>query len=63
MKLHARKAVIIATGGSTSDLNFRRMFDPRLTPVIQVGGEPYSYQDASGETRRDGHRRVAVGPG
>ena len=25
------------------------MFDPRLTPVIQVGGEPYSYQDASGE--------------
>jgi hypothetical protein len=41
--------VIIATGGSTSDINFRRMFDPRLTPVIQVGGEPYSYQDASGE--------------
>ena len=25
------------------------MFDPRLTPVFQVGGEPYSYQDASGE--------------
>jgi len=25
------------------------MFDPRLTPVVQVGGEPYSYQDASGE--------------
>jgi len=49
MKLHAAKAVIIATGGSTSDINFRRMFDPRLTPVIQVGGEPYSYQDASGE--------------
>ena len=49
MRLHARKAVIVATGGSTSDINFRRMFDPRLTPVIQVGGEPYSYQDASGE--------------
>jgi hypothetical protein len=49
MKLHAHKAVTIATGGSTSDINFRRMFDPRLTPVIQVGGEPYSYQDASGE--------------
>jgi FAD binding domain-containing protein len=49
MKLRTRKAVIIATGGSTSDINFRRMFDPRLTPVIQVGGEPYSYQDASGE--------------
>ena len=25
------------------------MFDPRLTAVLQVGGEPYSYQDASGE--------------
>ncbi len=49
MKLHARKAVVVATGGSTSDVNFRRMFDPRLTPVFQVGGEPYSFQDASGE--------------
>jgi hypothetical protein len=49
VKLRARKGVIIATGGSTSDIHFRRMFDPRLTPVIQVGGEPYSYQDASGE--------------
>ena len=28
---------------------FRRMFDPRLTEVYQVGGEPYTYQDASGE--------------
>jgi succinate dehydrogenase/fumarate reductase flavoprotein subunit len=49
MNLRAAKAVIIATGGSTSHINFRRMFDPRLTPVIQVGGEPYTYQDASGE--------------
>jgi len=49
MQLRARKAVIIATGGSTSHLEFRRMFDPRLTPELQVGGEPYSYQDASGE--------------
>jgi len=49
MKLRARKAVIIATGGSTSNVEFRRMFDPRLTAVVQVGGEPYTYQDASGE--------------
>jgi succinate dehydrogenase/fumarate reductase flavoprotein subunit len=49
MKLRAHKAVIVATGGSTSDVNFRRMFDPRLTPEFQVGGEPYSFQDASGE--------------
>jgi hypothetical protein len=25
------------------------MFDPRLTEVYQVGGEPYTFQDASGE--------------
>jgi hypothetical protein len=49
VNLRALKAVVIATGGSTSNINFRRMFDPRLTAVIQVGGEPYSYQDASGE--------------
>jgi predicted oxidoreductase len=49
MQLRAGKAVILATGGSTSHIEFRRMFDPRLTPVIQVGGEPYTYQDASGE--------------
>ncbi len=49
LRLRAAKAVIIATGGNTSNVNFRRMFDPRLTPVIQCAGEPYSYQDASGE--------------
>jgi len=49
MRLRAHKAVIVATGGSTSNLNFRRMFDPRLTAVVQCAGEPYSYQDASGE--------------
>ena len=49
LSLRAAKAVIVATGGSTSNINFRRMFDPRLTAVLQVGGEPYSYQDASGE--------------
>jgi succinate dehydrogenase/fumarate reductase flavoprotein subunit len=47
--IRANKAVIIATGGMTSNLHFRRMFDPRLTAVLQVAGEPYSYQDASGE--------------
>ncbi|HMF51522.1 MAG TPA: FAD-dependent oxidoreductase [Candidatus Saccharimonadales bacterium] len=49
MYLRACRAVVVATGGSTSDINFRRMFDPRLTPVLQVGGEPYTFQDASGE--------------
>jgi succinate dehydrogenase/fumarate reductase flavoprotein subunit len=47
--IHARKAVILATGGSTSNVHFRRMFDPRLTEVYQVAGEPYTFQDGSGE--------------
>ena len=47
--IRATKAVILATGGSTSNVNFRRMFDPRLTEVYQVAGEPYTFQDASGE--------------
>jgi predicted oxidoreductase len=47
--IRARKAVILATGGNTSNVQFRRMFDPRLTEVYQVGGEPYTFQDASGE--------------
>ncbi len=47
--IRAEKAVIIATGGSTSNVNFRRMFDPRLTDVLQVAGEPYTFQDGSGE--------------
>jgi len=49
VRIHATKAVILATGGSTSNVYFRRMFDPRLTEVYQVGGEPYTFQDASGE--------------
>ena len=49
LRIRAKKGVIVATGGMTSDVNFRRMFDPRLTEVLTVAGEPYSYQDASGE--------------
>ena len=45
----ARKAVMIATGGGTGNVEFRRMFDPRLTEEIQYGGAPFSPQDASGE--------------
>ena len=44
------KAVIIATGGSTGNVNFRRMFDPRLTEeYCGLAGMPWSNQDASGE--------------
>ena len=44
------KAVILATGGSSNNVNFRRIFDVRLTEEYNgVAGEPYSFQDASGE--------------
>jgi hypothetical protein len=42
--------VIIGTGGSTGNVNFRRMFDPRLTEeYCGLAGAPWSDQDASGE--------------
>ena len=48
--IRTRKAVIIATGGSTGNVNFRRMFDPRLTEeYCGLAGMPWSNQDASGE--------------
>jgi succinate dehydrogenase/fumarate reductase flavoprotein subunit len=50
VNIRARKAVIVATGGSTGNVNFRRMFDPRLTEeYCGLAGMPYSDQDASGE--------------
>jgi succinate dehydrogenase/fumarate reductase flavoprotein subunit len=48
--IRARKAVVVATGGSTGNLEFRRMFDPRLTEeYCGLAGMPWSDQDASGE--------------
>ena len=48
--IRARKAVIVGTGGSTGNVNFRRMFDPRLTEeYCGLAGMPWSDQDASGE--------------
>jgi hypothetical protein len=50
VNIRARKAVILGTGGSTSNVNFRRMFDPRLTEeYCGAAGQPWSTQDASGE--------------
>jgi succinate dehydrogenase/fumarate reductase flavoprotein subunit/uncharacterized protein with FMN-binding domain len=46
----ANKAVIICTGGSIGNVNFRTMFDPRLGPEFDgLAGMPFSDQDASGE--------------
>jgi len=49
LNVEARRGVIIATGGFTSNVAFRRMFDPRLTEEYQVAGEPWSRQTADGE--------------
>ncbi len=47
----ATKAVIVATGGSSSNWKFHQIFDPRYGPEhsMGVGGDPFSFQDASGE--------------
>lgn len=49
VNIQARKGIVIATGGGNGNVEYRRMFDPRLTAeYCGVAGEPYSFQDASG---------------
>jgi len=49
VNIAARKGVLLATGGSSSNVNLRRTFDPRLTEEYQVAGEPWSRQSGDGE--------------
>jgi hypothetical protein len=49
VEIAARRGVVLATGGHTSNVGFRRMFDPRLTEEYQTAGEPWSEQSAAGE--------------
>jgi succinate dehydrogenase/fumarate reductase flavoprotein subunit len=50
LNIRARKAVIVATGGSSGNVNFRRIFDSRLTEeYCGLAGMPWSNQDGSGE--------------
>jgi succinate dehydrogenase/fumarate reductase flavoprotein subunit len=49
LNIRANRGVIIATGGHTGNVEFRRMFDPRLTEEYQQACQPYVNQDASGE--------------
>jgi urocanate reductase len=49
INIRANKGVIVATGGHTGNVNFRRMFDPRLTEEYQQACQPYVYQNADGE--------------
>jgi urocanate reductase len=45
----ANSGVVLATGGHSSNVEFRRMFDPRLTEEYQTAGEPWTKQNADGE--------------
>ena len=49
VNIAARKGVLVATGGSSSNVNLRRTFDSRLTEEYQVAGEPWSRQSGDGE--------------
>ncbi|MBU6424103.1 MAG: FAD-dependent oxidoreductase [Chloroflexota bacterium] len=49
VRIGARRGVVIATGGHSSNVAFRRMFDARLTEEYQVAGEPWTQQNADGE--------------
>lgn len=49
VNIRARKGVLVATGGSSSNVTLRRTFDPRLTEEYQVAGEPWSKQSGDGE--------------
>jgi succinate dehydrogenase/fumarate reductase flavoprotein subunit len=49
VRIQARKGLIIATGGHSGNVDFRRMFDPRLTDEYQQAGMPWTLQNAEGE--------------
>jgi FAD binding domain len=49
LSIQARRGVVLSTGGHTSNVTFRRIFDPRLTEEYQVVGEPYARQTGDGE--------------
>ncbi len=49
VNIQSRKGVVVCTGGHIGNVNFRRMFDPRLTEEYQQAGEPYAHQSADGE--------------
>ncbi|PYS22469.1 MAG: hypothetical protein DMG11_26725 [Acidobacteria bacterium] len=60
VNIRARKGVILATGGHTSNVAFRRMFDPRLTEEYQVAGEPWTKQNGWQSAPRSAVRPTRV---
>ena len=61
LSIRARKGVIIGTGGSTGNVNFRRIFDPTPDRGIRQRGRALHVPRRQRRDRRDGHRRVALG--
>lgn len=49
VNIRARKGVIACTGGSSSNVVIRTIFDPRLTEEYNAGGEPYTLQTGDAE--------------
>lgn len=49
LSIRATRGVVIATGGHSGNVAFRRMFDPRLTEEYHAVGEPWSLRNADGE--------------
>ena len=47
--IRATKGVLVATGGHSNNIDFRRMFDARLTEEYAVAGDPYSRKSGDGE--------------
>jgi succinate dehydrogenase/fumarate reductase flavoprotein subunit len=56
VNVRARKAVIGCTGGCSSNVFIRTIYDPRLTEEYNAGGEPWTLQ--SGDTEQMG---MAIG--
>jgi hypothetical protein len=48
LNIKANKGVFVATGGATSNVFLRRMFDMRMAECYSVGGDPYSEQTGDG---------------
>ncbi|HUJ25849.1 MAG TPA: FAD-binding protein [Myxococcales bacterium] len=48
LNIKANKGVFVATGGASSNVVLRRVYDGRFGIEHQVAGEPYSYQTGDG---------------
>jgi hypothetical protein len=47
--IRARKGIVVATGGSAGNAQFRTMFDPRLTEEYQAENSEWTQRTADGE--------------